>query len=169
MNNKCQIDLAKLNFFANENFNGLKMIATIHIKWFFLRIEPSDTRNKFIKCDEQQQNRAHISSSLHRVNSQPHINYRRLSSEFSVASEQKIIIYSIQNCERFSFFFILFALENPMSQSISEFLHEHFVYLKCKKEKFDTFFFVRSCHFALFLFERWFGLYLHSYSPPIKD
>lgn len=36
----------------------------------FLRIELSDTRNKFNKCDEQQQNRAHI-SSFHRVNLQP--------------------------------------------------------------------------------------------------
>lgn len=33
----------------------------------------------------------------------------------------------------------------------------------------QTFFFFLSCHFALFLFKRWFRLYLHSYSPPIKD
>lgn len=64
-----------------------------------------------------------------------------------------------------------FALENPSSQSqlnkLSEFLHEHFVYSKCEKN-FRLFFLWFLVTFALFLFERWFGLYLHSYSPPIK-
>lgn len=49
---------------------------------------------------------------------------------------------------------------------LSEFLHEHFVYSKCEKFRFFSLYFLVT--FALFLFERWFRLYLHSYSPPIK-
>lgn len=61
---------AKYNYIITNHIEYIQIICHL----ILLRIEPFDTRNKFNKCDEQQQNRAHI-SSFHRVNSQPHVNY----------------------------------------------------------------------------------------------
>lgn len=137
-----------------------------------LRTESSDTRNKFNKFDEQQQNRAHI-SSFHRVNSFNHTRQLQktlmrffFSSQIAKLEREKKDEYVAGQT---------FALEKRMFYSIdrkSEFSHEHFCRFKCGNFFFNRpnfFSFFLSCHFALFLFKRWFRLYLHSYSPPIKD
>lgn len=59
-----------LQFMKKKTIYKNKINETSHkitFNAYFLRTELSDTRNKFNKCDEQQQNRAHI-SSFHRVN-----------------------------------------------------------------------------------------------------
>lgn len=65
-----------------------------------------------------------------------------------------------------------FALEKPTSQSqlnkIIGISARTFCLLRNAKTDFRLVFLWFLVTFALFLFERWFGLYLHSYSPPIK-
>lgn len=102
--------------------NFLFIIKSHWTPFFLLRTEFSDTHNKFNKCDEQQQNRAHI-SSFHRVNlvTTRQLCMRRLTSErlifrffFLLINDDDVVVVVVVAEKNVM---SVFALEKPTSKS----------------------------------------------------